>query len=97
MEEDDLKDVHVIRSKNLNDLFDKIGNQKTKDKLITIIQIKLIKLNDIIWRASKMIANQGLIYFTKKAISKIVQYVKFQSRGMYNSILNTFNKIIRKK
>ena len=33
MEEDDLKDVHVIRSKNLNDLFDKIDNQKTKDKL----------------------------------------------------------------
>ena len=44
-----------------------------------------------------MIINQGLIYLQKKASSKIVQYVKFQSRRLYNSILNTFNKIIRKK
>jgi len=97
MEEEDLKDVHVVRSKNLNDLFDQIGNQKTKDKLITIIRVKLITLNNIIWRASKMIATQGLIYFIKKASSKIVQHVKFQSRRLNNSILNTLNKIIRKK
>ena len=48
MEEEDLKDAHIVRSKNLNDLFDQIGNQKTKDKLKTIIQIKLITLNNII-------------------------------------------------
>ncbi len=97
MEEEDLKDVHIVRSKNLNDLFNKIGNQKSKDKLKTIIHVKLITLNNIIWRAVRMIKTQGTLYFIKKASSKILQYTKFLTRRFYNEVLSVLKKIISKK
>ena len=89
VKEEDLKDVHILKSKNLNELFKLIEYDINNiNKYKSYINLIFININYFIWRAANVINNRGMTYFVKRLIFLINLKLINKKKIITNKIKN---------
>lgn len=91
---EDLKDVHILKSKNLNDLFKLVegGGEKSINKFKSYANLFLININYFLWRIVNVIHTRGIKYFLIRSLFLLKQKTLYSLRNITERAKLLFKK-----